>query len=120
MKINIPQSAPAGRYEFQARLTPPLTLGAQRDAELSDAPEETSVLSRRVAVVVPAPPAPEKKPFPWWIVVAAALAVLVISVITWVVWPEGEQPAATPQPTASATPPPRPAPSRWSWSPCRS
>ncbi|MEV0458701.1 PASTA domain-containing protein [Catellatospora methionotrophica] len=104
VKINVPQDAPAGRYEFQARLTPPLALGAQRDAELSDAPEETSVLSRRVAVVVPAPPTPEKKPFPWWIVVAAALAVLVIGVITWVVWPDGEQPPAAPQASASATP----------------
>ncbi len=104
VKINVPQTAPAGRYEFQARLTPPLGLGAQRDAELSDAPEEMSVLSRRVAVVVPAPPAPEKKPFPWWIVVAAALAVLVIGVVTWIVWPEGEPEAASPQPSVSATP----------------
>lgn len=101
VKINVPQDAPAGRYEFQARLTPPLALGAHRDPELSDAPEENSVLSRRVAVVVPAPPTPEKKPFPWWIVVAAALAALVIGVITWLVWPSDAEPAAAPQPSAS-------------------
>ncbi|MBV1850681.1 Stk1 family PASTA domain-containing Ser/Thr kinase [Catellatospora tritici] len=111
VKINVPQTAPAGRYEFQARLTPPPAPGTFGDAEAGDAPEENSVLSRRVAVVVPAPPTPEKKPFPWWIVVAAALAVLVIGVITWLVWPGDDPQAVAPQSSASPSVEPSASPS---------
>jgi PASTA domain len=97
VRIQVPQQVPPGKYEFEARVYPP-----------DSAPEENFVLSRRVLLEVPKPPAPQKKPFPWWIVVAAALLVLVIGVVTWLVWPSGGTPtalpSASPSPQVSAAP----------------
>ncbi|MBB5872961.1 hypothetical protein F4553_006395 [Allocatelliglobosispora scoriae] len=96
VSVKVPPTAPPGSYEFEARVYPP-----------DSAPEENFVLSRRVLLEVPAPPAPVKKPFPWWMVIAAALLVLVIGVITWVVWPSSAEPevapSASPSPSVSAS-----------------
>lgn len=92
VKIHAGAHVPPGTYEIAGRVYPPDT-----------APEESFVLSRRVLVEVPAPPAPPAKKFPWWILVAAALLVLVIGIVTWLVWPSGAEPAPPPEPTPSVS-----------------
>jgi hypothetical protein len=86
--IKVSAAAAPGSYEFEARVSS--SIGA---------PEENFVLSRRVLLEVPAPPAPPKKGFPWWIIVAAALLALVIGVVTWLVWPADTEPTVEPTPT---------------------
>lgn len=96
VRLAVPAQVAPGSYEFQARVCPP-------DA----APEENFVLSPRVLIEVPAPPAPEKKKWPWWLIaVAAGLLALVIGVVTWLVWPSGDvepQVEVTPSPTPIAS-----------------
>jgi len=91
VRIAVPAQVSPGSYEFEARVCPP-------DA----APEENFVLSRRVLIEVPAPPAPPKRKWPWWLLaIAAAVLAAVIGVVTWLVWP-----ADTPPPTIEPTPTP--------------
>jgi hypothetical protein len=91
--VTIPPTAPAGSYSLQGRVY-----------SADTAPEEGSVLSGRVLFQV-GPQTPVKKPFPWWIPVAAGLLVLVIGIVTWLVLASGNEPAANagPAPTAPAT-----------------
>ncbi len=98
VRLAVPAQVAPGSYEFEARVCPP-------DA----APEESFVLSPRVLIEVPAPPAPPKRKWPWWLLaIAAGLLALVIGVITWLVWPSDATPQA--EPTPSATPSPSAAP----------
>ena len=97
VRIAVPPQVAPGSYDFEARVCP-------ADA----APEENFVLSRRVLIEVPAPPAQAKRRWPWWLIaIAAALLAVVIGVITWLVWPSAETPQAlppSPTPSTSAAP----------------
>ncbi|GIH02132.1 hypothetical protein Rhe02_01990 [Rhizocola hellebori] len=94
VRIAVPAQVAPGSYDFEARVCPP-------DA----APEENFVLSRRVLLEVPAPPAPPKRKWPWWLIaIAAAILALVIGVITWLAWPTAQAPQALPSPTPSVSP----------------
>jgi hypothetical protein len=102
VKVAVPAQAPAGSYSVQGRVY-----------SADSAPEESSVLSGRVLLDVGAAPAPvEPKPKPWWLVAVAALVVLVIGVVTWLLVAGGDEPApiaggGTPSTSASASAPPR-------------
>lgn len=93
VNVAIPPTAPAGSYSLQGRVY-----------SADTAPEEGSVVSGRVLFGV-GPQEPVKKPFPWWIPVAAGLLVVVISVVTWIVLAGGNEPAASagPEPTTPAS-----------------
>ncbi|GAA2396155.1 PASTA domain-containing protein [Dactylosporangium salmoneum] len=74
VKAHVPQTAPPGTYEVQGRVY-----------SADSAPEESSVLSNRVVFEIAAPPAPQKKKIPWWIIaVAAGLVVITAVTVTLV------------------------------------
>jgi hypothetical protein len=82
VKVAVPADAPAGSYAIQGRVY---------SADL--APEESSVLSGRVVFDIgAAAPVPEAKPKPWWLIAVAALVVLVIGVVTWLLVAGGDEP----------------------------
>ena len=104
VRIAIPQQAAAGRFELY---------GQAYSAHL--APEETVGRSGRVVFEVPAAPEPKKRP--WWLLAVAALVVIVLAVVGWLVFGRGG-PAPTPSAshtsapslTPSPTPKPQPTP----------
>ena len=91
VKAAVPAGATPGTYEIQGRVF-----------SADEAPEESSVLSPRVLLEVPVPPAPVKRRLPWWVFVVAGLVVLVIATVIWLVVPGGKP--VTPTPTPFPTP----------------
>jgi hypothetical protein len=91
VKVAVPADAASGSRSLQGMVY-----------SADTAPEESSVLSGRVVFDVAPPVVARQRP--WWIVaVAAALVVLVIGVVTWIVVANRGGPAPKPA-HASATP----------------
>src|SRR6266545_175736 len=89
--IAVPAGAPAGSYWFQCRAY-----------SADTAPEEGSRLSPRVAFEVKASVKAKK---PWWpYAVAAGLVLVVLVVVGWLVFRDGEGPQTQPSPSQSPTP----------------
>lgn len=107
---------PAGGTEqFTITITPPAEAAAGEHVvrfiayDNDRPPEEYSDQARQVQVVVPARPAPAAPGVPWWIWVAAAVLVVVVGVVAFLVLrpvAEPELPSSSPTPTATATPTP--------------
>jgi hypothetical protein len=100
VRIAIPQQAAAGRFELY---------GQAYSAHL--APEETFGRSGRVVFEVPAAPEPKKRP--WWLLAVAALVVIVLAVVGWLVFGRGgpaPAPSASHTSAPSLTPTPKPQP----------
>ena len=91
LKVGIPPTAPAGQYSIQGRVY-----------SADSAPEEDSVLSSRVVVEAKAPAQPTAKPKPWWLLAVAALVVLVLVVVGWLIFRPSGKPEAKPTATPSA------------------
>ncbi|MEV4510713.1 PASTA domain-containing protein [Dactylosporangium sp. NPDC049525] len=92
LKVHVPADARPGAYEVQGRAY-----------SADSAPEESSVLSGRVVFDVAAPPAPQKRRIPWWIIaIAAALVVITVVTVTLVLTLGGGE-DKTALPAASAT-----------------
>jgi hypothetical protein len=96
VRIAIPQQAAPGRFELY---------GQAYSAHL--APEET--VGRSGRVVFDVAPAPEPKKRPWWLLAVAALVVIVLAVVGWLVFGHGG-PAPTPTASHSTAPSPVPSP----------
>lgn len=71
-KITIPAGTPAGSFWLQGRVY-----------SADTAPEESSRLSERITGDVP--PTMIKKSKPWWLIAVAALVVIVLGVVGWLV-----------------------------------
>jgi len=71
------------------------------------APEEGSVLSGRILFDVPGAAAPAPKRRPWWLLAVAALVLVVVGVVVWLVVPSGNA-APVAGPSRSASPSARP------------
>jgi hypothetical protein len=99
VRVAVPERTLPGRYELY---------GQAYSAHL--APEET--LGRSGRVVFEVAPAPEPKRRPWWLLAVAALVVIVLAVVGWLVFGRGgtPTPAASPSRSPSASPTPRPQP----------
>jgi hypothetical protein len=97
VRVAVPERTLPGRYELY---------GQAYSAHL--APEET--LGRSGRVVFEVAPAPEPKRRPWWLLAVAALVVIVLAVVGWLVFGRGGTPAPAPSPSRSASPTPRPQP----------
>jgi len=94
VSVDPPAEAPAGSYSLQGRVY-----------SADSAPEEDSVLSGRTVFDLGLSTAPAPKPKPWWLIAVAALVVLVIGTVTWLVLASGgDEPP--PSDTIGATPPP--------------
>jgi len=100
VKVAVPAEAAAGSYSVQGRVY-----------SADSAPEESSVLSGRIVFDIgAAAPVAEAKPKPWWLIAVAALVVLVIGVVTWLLVAGGDEPtpvaapAGSPSASASAAP----------------
>jgi hypothetical protein len=91
MKVAIPAESPPGTYAVQGRVY-----------SADSAPEESSVLSPRVMLEVPAPPEPTKRRWPWWwwLVAAGLVLVLLIGVGVLVFGGGGDDQTAPPTPAA--------------------
>jgi hypothetical protein len=76
VKVATPPGAPAGKYQFRL------------DAISVINPDDDFTEGPTVDLEVKPTEAP-KKPFPWWIVGAAAGAVVLIVGLTWLLWPSG-------------------------------
>jgi hypothetical protein len=102
VKVAVPAGAAAGSYSVQGRVY-----------SADSAPEESSVLSGRILFDIGAAAAPvEEKPKPWWLIAVAALVVLVIGVVTWLLVAGGDEPKPiavgnSPSASASASAPPK-------------
>ncbi|GAA3453892.1 PASTA domain-containing protein [Dactylosporangium matsuzakiense] len=96
LAVQVPDGAAPGTYEVRGRVY-----------SASEAPEESSVLSNRIVFDVAAPPAPEKRRIPMWILlVAAALVVITVVTVTLVLTlGGGEAQQARPQPSAAPSGP---------------
>lgn len=71
LKVAVPTDTPPGGYAVQGRVY-----------SADSAPEESSVLSPRVLLEVPAEPEPERRNLPWWIwLVAGGLALVLLIVL---------------------------------------
>src|SRR5262249_37567584 len=88
--VQVPPTAPAGDHYFQGRVY---------SADIP--PEESSKLSNRIVFST----GPGKKPFPWWIIVAAFLLVVVLGVVGFLLL-GGDKPDPSPSPSASTSPSP--------------
>jgi hypothetical protein len=90
MKVAVPAAAPPGSYEVQGRVY-----------SVDSAPEESSVLSPRVKLEVPAEPEPVRRKLPWWWPIAAgAVALLLLIVVGILVFGGGDDPEPAPTPGA--------------------
>ena len=96
VRVAIPQQAAPGRYELY---------GQAYSAHL--APEETYGRSGRVVFEVAPAPVPKKRP--WWLLAVAALVVIVLAVVGWLVFGRGG-PTPTPAASHSLAPSPTPRP----------
>jgi hypothetical protein len=76
VKVATPQGVPAGKYQFRL------------DAISVINPDDDFTEGPTIDLEVKATEAP-KKAFPWWIVAAAAGAVILIGTLTWWLWPRG-------------------------------
>ncbi|HET6214420.1 MAG TPA: PASTA domain-containing protein [Micromonosporaceae bacterium] len=86
MKVALPPGAKPGSYTVQGRVY-----------SADSAPEESSVLSGRLAVEVVGAAAPVPKRRPWWLLAVAALVVIVLAVVGWLVFrKEGPAPTVAP------------------------
>jgi hypothetical protein len=98
LKVAVPAEVPPGSYEVQGRVY-----------SVDSAPEESSVLSPRVVLEVPAEPEPDQRKLPWpWLVVAGAVVlVLLVGIGVWVFGGDDDgsgTAAATPTPGATPSP----------------
>ncbi|MGI5240983.1 PASTA domain-containing protein [Dactylosporangium sp. CA-139066] len=97
VKAHVPDTARPGTYELQGRVY-----------SADSAPEESSVLSNRVVFEIAAPPAPQQRKIPWWIIAIAAALVLITAVTLTLVFTLGggsTSEEAKPQPSPSASGP---------------
>lgn len=85
--VQPPPAAPAGNYWFQGRVY---------SADVP--PEESSKLSNRIVFAV----GTGKKPFPWWIIIAAFILVAVLGVVGWLVLGGDQTPEAKTSPAAAS------------------
>ena len=95
VKARVPDTAPPGTYELQGRVY-----------SADSAPEESSVLSNRVVFEIAAPPAPQRRRIPWWIIAIAAGLVLITAITLTLVFTLGgasTSEEAKPQPSPSAS-----------------
>jgi hypothetical protein len=76
VKVATPPGAPAGKYQFRL------------DAISVINPDDDFTEGPTIDLEVKATEAP-KKAFPWWIIAAAAGAVILIVTLTWLLWPGG-------------------------------
>ncbi len=76
VKVSTPPGAPAGKYQFRL------------DAISVINPDDDFTVGPTIDLEVKATEAP-KKAFPWWIIAAAAGAVILIGALTWLLWPTG-------------------------------
>jgi hypothetical protein len=76
VKINVPPGAPAGKYQFRL------------DTFSLINPDDDFTEGPTVDLEIKAREAP-KKAFPWWIVAAAAGALILIIGLSWLLWPKG-------------------------------
>src|SRR5262245_24968046 len=76
VKVATPPGAPAGKYQFRL------------DAISVINPDDDFTEGPTIDLDVKATEAP-KKAFPWWIIAAAAGAVILIVTLTWLLWPKG-------------------------------
>jgi hypothetical protein len=90
VNVAVPPTASPGSYSVQGRVY-----------SADTAPEEGSVLSGRMLLRVGPQAAPTRRPFPWWVPVAAGLMVLVIGIATWIVL-AGDEPQASAGPGPAA------------------
>ena len=77
-KITVPASVQSGKY------------GVRLDAVSSVNPDDDLTEGPPVVIEVPAAEQVPKKKFPWWIPLAAAVAVLLIGLVVWLVLPSGK------------------------------
>lgn len=85
--VQPPATAAAGDYWFQGRVY-----------SADYPPDETSKFSSRIAFSIGA----ASKPFPWWIIVAAFILVIVLGVVGWLVFAPGNSPDVKTSPSANA------------------
>jgi hypothetical protein len=76
VKVAAPPGAPAGKYQFRL------------DAISVINPDDDFTEGPTIDLEVKATEAP-KKAFPWWIIAAAAGAVILVVTLTWLLWPKG-------------------------------
>jgi hypothetical protein len=99
VEVTAPAGMPAGTYGFRLRM---LLGGGVPEEQFDDSPTVKYLVEKGDEL-------PPKKPFPWWIVIVAALiALVVIGVTIYVLVPK--PPVPTPIPTPTAPPPTEPAP----------
>jgi hypothetical protein len=98
VKVAVPADVAPSEHSVQARVY-----------SSDSAPEESSVLSGRVLLDVAGPAVPAPKRRPWWLLAVAALVVLVLGVVIWLLIPSGKPtPVATPSHSAAASTSPSP------------
>ena len=83
-KITVPAGVQPGKY------------GVRLDAVSSVNPDDDLTEGPPVVIEVPAAEQVPKKKFPWWIPVAAAVAVLLIGLVVWLALPSGKGTVAPP------------------------
>ena len=76
VKVATPAGTPAGKYQFRLDAVSVIN----PDDDFTEGPTVDFEVKPTVA---------PKKPFPWWIVGAAAGAVVLIVGLTWLLWPSG-------------------------------
>jgi hypothetical protein len=76
VKVNVPPGAAAGMYQFRL------------DAVSVINPDDDFTEGPTINLEVKATEAP-KKTFPWWIIAAAAGALILIVTLAWLLWPKG-------------------------------
>lgn len=98
-QVAVPPGTPPATYAFQAR-----AYSADGDSS------ETAVTSRRVTFTVALPPV-QPKPRPWWpYALAAAVLVIVIGVVVWLITRDPGGTTATTDTTGPTTPASQPVP----------